>query len=283
MLAGALLTAFGLAGVTAGTAFAWHDKITVEVEGCTPTLHAAGLEYQGEFANANYSIFSLPHVEGDEPVTTGTLESDQEGMATAHLDDLAPGDYVLEWFLVKQSNGMRLQDQGSIDFTVGDCAPPTPPGSAAPGASAVFSCETEKVEVTLDNLDGTAEADFTVTVGDDVQTKTVPAGEEEAVEVGPLQTGTYIVVVAETTTEFEKSFDVTVDCETETPSESPPTSASPAPPVNEEAPPPAATLPHTGAGFPIGLAAAFALFLLSMGGFLLTYRKGMLPVLRRRH
>jgi hypothetical protein len=34
-----------------------------------------------------------------------------------------------------------------------------------------------------------------------------------------------------------------------------------------------ATLPHTGAGFPTDAARAFALFLLSVGGFPLTYRK----------
>ncbi len=44
------------------------------------------------------------------------------------------------------------------------------------------------------------------------------------------------------------------------------------------------TLPKTGAGFPTGAAAALALLLLATGGFLLTYRKGMLPIpLRRRH
>lgn len=269
ILAAAIVAALGLTVVTAGSAFAWEDKkIEVTADCDQLVLNASGFKEGGHLADsAEYWIFKVPATEGDEPVRAGTIVPDQNGEATETLESLPNGSYKLEWMLVltRDDDGKpkNFEKGETQKFEVTDCA-------AKPDAAAEADCENEGIKVTLDNTGGSAEADFTVTVGDEVKMQAVAAGETADVSFGPLDDGAYTVVVTEVSTKFEKSFDLTVECvEDETP---PPTEPTPTPTVQ------GSTLPHTGAGFPTGAAAAFALLLVSVGGFLLTYRKGLLPL-----
>lgn len=254
ILAAAIVGALGLTVVTAGAAHAWPDKDVVTEANCDGvTLTGMGFEHNGQLAQ------SIEWKIDTEPATSGSLTPAAPTTTIA----LAPGHYTLSWKLVISP---RNYEKGTPkEFDVPEC-----PGSAAPGATAEADCESEGIKVTLDNTEGSAEADFTVTVGDDEKMQTVAAGETVDVSFGPLDDGPYTVVVTEVSTKFEKSFDLTVECvDDETP---PPTEPTPTPTVQ------GSTLPHTGAGFPTGAAAAFALLLVSVGGFLLTYRKGLLPL-----
>ncbi len=286
ILAAAIVGALGLTVVTAGTAFAW--QLAFQINGTCDTLTATGFwEDRGERPGGpvdasgqavdlvDFRIFA-----GQQLVAEGQLyfpdahnpeETDKakKGTGTAKIEPtLTAGTYTIEWDVFFINSGKPHDESGSKPLTVAGCE--TPPGSAAPGAAAEVDCESDGIKVTLDNTEGSAEADFTVTVGDDEKMQTVAAGETADVSFGPLDDGAYTVVVTEVSTKFEKSLDLTVECvEDETP---PPTEPTPTPTVQ------GSTLPHTGAGFPTGAAAAFALLLVSVGGFLLTYRKGLLPL-----
>lgn len=254
ILAGALATALGLTLIMVGVAHAWPNKdVTIEADCDGVTLTGKGFEHDGQMAQ------SIEWEIDTEPATIGSLTPAVPTTTIA----LRSGHYTLTWTLIITPE--KREAGTPKDFDVPEC-----PGSAAPGATAEADCENEGIQVTLDNTEGSADADFTVTVGDDEKTQTVAAGETADVSFGPLDDGPYTVVVTEVSTKFEKSYDLTVECvDDETP---PPTEPTPTPTVQ------GSTLPHTGAGFPTGAAAAFALLLVSVGGFLLTYRKGLLPL-----
>lgn len=282
-LAGVLAAVVGISVVSAGPAVAW--KIELSVEGSCDTLKATGF-YETQFETN--TVWGGPlDSEGNEvdtvnfTIQTGTgpvvvpvhfpnlgddtMTDAERGTGTGAIQSsIAAGEYTVTWD-VYFSTGHEPGDD-KIEIPSGCDTPP--PGSAAPGVSAEVDCENEGIKVTLDNTEGSAEADFTVTVGDEVKMQAVAAGETADVSFGPLDDGDYEVVVSESTTRFSDSLPVTVECD-ETP---PPTEPTPTPTVQ------GSTLPHTGAGFPTGAAAAFALLLVSVGGFLLTYRKGLLPL-----
>ena len=262
-LAAALLAALGLTVVTAGAAFAWPDKdIQIQTDCNGVTLTGVGFEYNDQTADSiRWSVDT-------EPPTEGKLTLD----SSTQTIQLPPGHYHLEWKLVIRPG--KVERGEPKEFDVPTC----------PSPQASLACADEGLVLTLTNdASANSDAEFTVDANGTTTSATVAPGGSTDVPVDVPEGENYSVKVTAMDSDLQFDESGVVDCEEETPSESPPTSASPTPPANEEAPPPAPTLPHTGAGFPTGVAAAFALFLLSAGGFLLTYRKGMLPVLRRKH